>query len=108
MKLVFWIVALPLIFIGAFFAVANREIVMVDLWPIADRQPLPLFLALGAAFYLGFVVGAVVAWWAGRRARGRAREHARRAERLAREVGQLESRLAENTAATRPVISRAP
>jgi uncharacterized integral membrane protein len=95
MKLLFWIIALPLFFAGAFFAVANRDMIQVDLWPFWDRVPLPLYLALGAAFYVGFVFGGVVAWWAGRRARSRGRHEARRAERLARDNAALEARLAQ-------------
>jgi len=93
MKLLFWIVALPLLFIAAFFAIANRETVTIDLWPVAGQISVPLFLALVAALYVGFLFGAVVAWWAGRTARARAREQARRAERLQHEVAELKARL---------------
>src|SRR5262245_34864631 len=95
MKLLFWIIALPLFFAGAFFAVANRDTIQVDLWPFWDRVAVPLYLALGTAFYIGFVFGGVVAWWAGRRARARGRHEARRAERLARDNAALEARLAQ-------------
>jgi len=95
MKLLFWIIALPLFFAGAFFAVANRDTIQVDLWPFWERVTVPLYLALGAAFYVGFVFGGLVAWWAGRRARTRGRHEARRAERLARDNAALEARLAQ-------------
>ncbi len=106
MKLLFWIIALPLFFAGAFFAVANRDSVSVDLWPFWDRVTVPLYFALGAAFYVGFVFGGIVAWWAGRRARSRGRLEARRAERLARDNAALEARLAQAQAAAAQAASR--
>jgi len=110
MKLLFWIVALPLFFAGAFFAVANRDSIQVDLWPFWDRLTVPLYIVLGAAFYVGFVFGGVVAWWAGRRSRARSRQEARRAERLARDNAALEAKLAQVQAAqsaqARPLPAR--
>jgi uncharacterized integral membrane protein len=85
-KPLFWIAGVPLLFCGAVFAIANRAPVSLDLWPIADRIELPLFVALTGALYSGFGLGAAIAWWAAR--------HSRRAGRDAtRRVGQLEAEL---------------
>lgn len=92
MRPLFWIVGVPLLLIGAFFAVANRELVAVDLWPAAGKVTMPLFAALVGALYLGFLLGAVVAWWAGRHLRSRARETRRRLVALERENQQLQER----------------
>jgi uncharacterized integral membrane protein len=97
MRLLFWIVALPLLFAGALFAVANREIVPIDLWPFAERVAAPLYIALGAAFYLGFVFGGVVAWLGGRRRRSEGRRAQWRAAQLSREKADLEARLARRS-----------
>ena len=86
MKPLFWIVGVPLIFCGVVFAIANRAPVSVDLWPIADRIEMPLFVALIGALYSGFGLGAAIAWWAGRHSRRTGREAIRR-------VGQLEAEL---------------
>jgi lipopolysaccharide assembly protein A len=99
MRLLFWIIALPLFFVGALFAVANRDVVPIDLWPFAERVTAPLYLALGAAFYLGFVVGGVVSWLAGRRRRAEGRRAQWRAAQLSREKADLEARLARRTEA---------
>jgi hypothetical protein len=99
MKILLLIVAVPLIGAGAFFAVSNRQTIEVDLWPFWDRVPMQLWLALGAAFYLGFVFGAIAAWWAGHSKRVRGAREARRAERLARDNAALEARLAQAQAA---------
>jgi uncharacterized integral membrane protein len=89
MKFLFWLVVIPLLFVSAFFAIANREAVEIDLWPVFGRVAVPLFLALLGALYAGFILGAAVAWWAGRTARGRAREASRRADALMRERDAL-------------------
>lgn len=94
MRLTFWLAGVPLLLIGAFFAVANRENVAVDLWPLAGRINVPLFAALVGALYLGFLLGAAVAWWAGRHLRSRARETRRRLTRLEAENARLNTRVA--------------
>lgn len=92
MKPLFWIVGVPLLLCGAFFAIANRQDVAIDLWPFAERMEIPLFVALIGALYLGFSAGAFVAWWAGRHGRRTARETRRR-------VAELETELQRRRAA---------
>lgn len=92
MRPLFWIVGVPLLLIGAFFAVANREPVALDLWPATGKITVPLFAALVGALYVGFLLGAVVAWWAGRHGRSRARLARRRLVDLERENQRLQER----------------
>ncbi|MGQ0664257.1 MAG: lipopolysaccharide assembly protein LapA domain-containing protein [Pseudomonadota bacterium] len=108
MKFLFWIVAIPLVVLAALFAVANRALVTVDLWPLPDRFRLPLFAALALAVYLGFLFGALAAWWSGRRARARAREAARRNDRLERENAALQARLETSGSKPPPGLAVAP
>ena len=112
MRLTFWLAGVPLLLIGAFFAVANRELVAVDLWPLAGRVSVPLFAALVGALYVGFVLGAAVAWWSGRRVRGRGRETRRRLMRAEEENARLLARLdstpttpAAGTASSPPALT---
>jgi uncharacterized integral membrane protein len=91
-KPLFWIVAVPLLFCGAVFAISNRAPVAVDLWPFAERIEVPLFIALVGALYVGFGIGAVVAWWAGRHVRRNGREAIRRAGQLETELQRLRGR----------------
>lgn len=93
MKFLFWIIVLALLFVAGFFAVANREIVQIDLWPLFTKVAMPLYLGLICALALGFVLGAAVAWWSGRAARSRARREARRADALQRERDALQVQL---------------
>jgi lipopolysaccharide assembly protein A len=97
MKLLFWIVGVPLLLIAAFFAIANRESVAVSLWPLADAVNVPLFIAIVGPLYLGFLLGAGAAWIAGGRARSRAREAARRVAALDQENTALRARLDQAT-----------
>jgi uncharacterized integral membrane protein len=92
MKFLFWIIVLALLFVAGFFAVANREVVQIDLWPVT-QVAMPLYFALICTLALGFLLGALVAWWSGRTARMRARQAARRADALARERDALQAQL---------------
>jgi uncharacterized integral membrane protein len=107
MKLLFWIIGLPLLLAAGFFAVANRETVAVSLWPFAETLQMPLFLAIAAPFYAGFALGAVIAWGASGRARARAREASRRAAELQRENEALKTRLDQLEVRTPPAASSA-
>ena len=48
MRFLFWIVAIALLFIAGFFAVANREVVEIDLWPVFAKVAMPLYLGLSS------------------------------------------------------------
>lgn len=100
MKLIFWIVGLPLLLVAGFFAVANRETVTVSLWPIAESLQMPLFMAIATPFYVGFALGALIAWGASGRGRARAREATRRTAALQRENDALKARVDELEART--------
>jgi uncharacterized integral membrane protein len=104
MKLLFWIVGVPLVLAAAFFAVDNREAVSVSFWPFADPLQVPLFVAIITPLYVGVVLGAIVAWVSGRGARSRARSEARRAAAIETECAALKARLdaAERRAAASP------
>jgi uncharacterized integral membrane protein len=104
MKFLFWIIVLALLFVAGFFAVANREVVQIDLWPVT-QVAIPLYFALICTLALGFVLGAAVAWWSGRIARARARQAARRADSLARERDALQAQL-DATRPKPPVIEQ--
>lgn len=93
MRILFWVVVLPLLFVAAFFAISNREAVTIDLWPVSGPVSVPLFVALVGSLYLGFLFGALVTWWAGRVTRAKARAETRRADRLQQEADELRARI---------------
>jgi len=89
MKRLSWILTLPLMVVAVVFAIANREVVVLDLWPLAMTIQAPLFVVVLGAAVVGLFAGAVVAWFSGGSTRRRAREARRRAAELEREVAYL-------------------
>ena len=68
------------------FAVSNRAIVSLGLWPLPFLIDLPLYLLVLLLLLAGFVAGATTAWMAGRRARRELRRGRRRVEALEGEL----------------------
>ena len=62
MKLLFWIAVALVAAVLALFAISNREGVSLALWPLSFVLDLPLYIAILAAFLIGFVAGALAAW----------------------------------------------
>ncbi len=94
MKLVYWSIAAPLTLVAVLFAISNRDIVELGLWPLPDRIAVPLYLVALGALAAGFLAGGAVAWFGAGRARRRARAAERRAAAQKREIEALERRLA--------------
>jgi len=74
------------------FAVSNREVVSVGLWPLPVTVGLPLYIVVLGTLVIGFVAGQVVTWIAGWRWR---REARRSRERIATLEAQIHHRDAE-------------
>lgn len=85
MRILGWLLALPVALLVVVFAVANRHEVRLELWPFPWAIDLPVYLAVLGALVKGIVIGLVVAWFAGHGSRRRAREHKRRADSLERQ-----------------------
>ena len=84
MKLVARILLGVLAVLAVVFALANREVVTVNLWPLPFDKPMPLYGAILGAVALGLVLGAAASWPARERMRRRARAGERRAAVLER------------------------
>jgi uncharacterized integral membrane protein len=102
-KLVHWLVSLPLLIILVIFAVSNRESVTVSVWPLPVTVEASLYLVVLLALFVGFLVGELVAWINGRRWRREARRRARRIEALERELDATQAKLPKGDAARVPV-----
>ncbi|PWC30984.1 LapA family protein [Azospirillum sp. TSO35-2] len=107
-----WIVTLPVALVAILFAISNRGVVTLSLWPLPFTLDAPVYLATLAALVLGFVAGGFVVWNSQRRHRSRARRESRRVLVLERELKEAqaraaaaEKRLAE---ATRPASGPLP
>ena len=86
MRLVGWLLALPLSLLAVVFAVANRHGLRLEMWPLPWSLELPVYLAVLGPLVIGMVVGGVLAWTAGHRVRMTARQQRRRAESLERQL----------------------
>ncbi|MBX9635868.1 MAG: LapA family protein [Magnetospirillum sp.] len=93
MRILGWLLALPIVVLAMVFAVANRHELRLELWPLPWVLDLPVYLAVLGALVLGMVIGAVAMWLSGHRARTNASHQRRRAESLER---QLQAAHAEN------------
>jgi uncharacterized integral membrane protein len=107
MKVLFWIIALPIVAIAMAFAVANHDSVTISLWPLAYRIEIPLYIAVTGALFFGFLVGITYGWIGSLRARHRARAEAKRADKLNAENTELRQKLAlaENATRTLPATT---
>lgn len=86
MRLIGWLLALPVSLLAAVFAVANRHDLRLQLWPLPWSLDLPVYLAVLVPLVLGMVLGGLAVWLAGHRTRVAARHHRRRAESLERQL----------------------
>jgi uncharacterized integral membrane protein len=89
MKIVFWIFSLIVVIFTIDFVMTNNQPVTFGSWLLPWRAALPVGLAVLGAFALGLVIGGLLTWSTGGRARRRARLAERRVESLERELSGL-------------------
>ena len=100
MRAVYWAVVLLAAALLSLFAVSNREMVSLGLWPLPFLAEAPLYIVVVVAVFVGFAVGAFSTWIKGRHRRRQLRECRRHSAALARELSATQSRFAGATAAT--------
>ena len=102
-KVFFWIVVMPLAVAVIVFSVNNRADVVLDLWPLdMVTQPLPVFSVVLVGLFAGFLIGGLVVWISGGKARRRARREAGYARAGARGGGTGPGGGARSGPASRP------
>lgn len=92
-RIVGWVVLVPLCVVLIVFALANRQLIVVNLNPLAPPEALaapgvgvPLFLVLFAVLLVGVVLGGIATWFAQGPHRREERHFRRETERLHREL----------------------
>ncbi len=95
MKLIYWLIAGPLMLLAALFAISNRETVALGLWPLPDSIPAPVYLIAFCGLAVGFLAGGTVAWFGSARARARARAAERAVRRRDIEIENLRRKAGE-------------
>jgi lipopolysaccharide assembly protein A len=93
MRVLFWILVVIVAVVLAAFAVSNRQIVALELWPLPWLLELPLYLAVLGALLLGLLAGALAAWAGAGRGRRVARAQRRRIAALERELTATQAQL---------------
>ncbi len=101
MRLLSWLVIALLALFAVVFAVSNRDVVTLTLWPFPFALTTQLYLVVLLTVLFGLLVGLLIGWIASWRVRRAARLRARRIEDLERE-------LAAATAAPRPQATSGP
>jgi len=89
-----WLLLIPLLILLILFSVSNQEEVALRLWPFDLSWVAPLsvaILAIGAVFFL---LGAGIAWTAGLRHRGRARQIEETARGMEAELAEFRAKAA--------------
>jgi len=99
MRLVSWIIMVPVALAVIAFSVSNRGVVALDFWPLPFVSEQRLSVIVLAGVFVGFVLGGLVAWISGGRTRRRARAMARRAEAAEVELARLRDTVTDLEAA---------
>ena len=87
MRLINSIIGAAVALLVILFAVSNRELVTVELWPFPYQLSLGLYAVILLALLLGFLAGGIGMWLVGHRKR-------RELRRLRRQSRDLEESLA--------------
>jgi uncharacterized integral membrane protein len=92
-RIVGWLVLVPLSLVLIVFALANRQLTVVNFNPfispsalVAPGVGVPLFLVIFGVLLVGVVLGGVAGWFAQSEVRRNRRHWQREAERLGREL----------------------
>lgn len=99
MRLLSWLISIPVMILVVVFSVANRQELRLDLWPLPWGVDLPVYLAVLGALVVGLFAGMIVMWLAGHGQRRAARLERRRADSLQRQLRQIEDDAAQRAAA---------
>lgn len=93
LRILSWIVGIPVAAAVVAFAVANRGSVKLSLLPLPFEIELPLYLVVLGAMLAGLILGGLIAWLSAGRLRRRVRQSAREAEASSREAQALREKI---------------
>ena len=100
--LINWGILIPIAAIVISFALSNRQLVSIDLWPLNMSLEQPLYLIVLLSVLAGFLIGLIIMWISAGRARMKARREAFRAKSLERELSDLKARQATSSRGSVP------
>jgi uncharacterized integral membrane protein len=102
MRLVHWVVTVPVLAVVTVFAISNRDSILVTFWPLPIAIAAPIYLVVLLALVVGFLVGELVAWLNAGRTRREMRNRGRRIETLERDLAAAQTQVQAQTQATLP------
>ena len=94
-RLISWLIMLPLAIVVVVFTIANRGVVSLDLWPMPVAVDVPVFSLGLVGCFVGFLAGAVISWFSGGRRRAVNRKLVRQLEAAQREEIELRDRISK-------------
>jgi uncharacterized integral membrane protein len=96
--------------VAVIFAIANREAVTLDLWPLEISIQAPLFILTLGSVAIGLFAGGVTVWFSGGHTRRQARAARRKVAELERELANLRHAYDKVPPAPAPgsAVARAP
>lgn len=103
MRVLAWLVGLPIAAIVVLFAVSNRELMSVGLWPFTDGIEAPAYVVGLIPLAIGLLLGAGFAAIGTMRARLRHRAERRKVRAMERNLAELRASAA--TSPAHPAIS---
>ena len=80
-------------FLAVDFAISNRGLVELTLWPLPGSVTVPIFILAFGVFTVSFFAGGFVAWVGAGKTRGRARVAERKVREEEREIADLTRKL---------------
>ena len=98
MKVLFWLLYLPLLVVVAAFGAANRHDVGINFDPLPFGLTAPVFAVVLASALIGLVVGGFSAWMSGQKWRKTARRLRRHNALLETEIAALREQMESGTA----------
>lgn len=96
LKFVSWIAMVAVGLLVILFAISNRTLVTLDLWPLpVPELTVPHYVPVLAAALAGFVGGAIVAWFSAGKVRRKARTASKKASGLEKNLDKLKNQIEE-------------
>lgn len=93
------LITLPLAVVLVVFAVNNRGLIEIDLWPLGFVIAWPTFVFVFVGVSIGLLLGGLLAWVSGGATRKLARERKARIRELEHTVASMQTRLDDTSAA---------
>ncbi len=90
-----WFAMLIIGIIIVLFSVSNRTIVTLDFWPFPILYEAPIYFPMLTIGFLGFILGAITAWFSAGRTRSKVRKANRRASILEKDLVLLQNKIDE-------------